>query len=174
MDFQKRRFSKPAVRLIKTIVRTKGSYTFEAFTYEENALRQFNIHFLPNSDYYLIHFVKKKEGLTTEHHGVKQAATVLAEVFHEFRDDWTGKKSIEELTCNLLLLMIDHQQIKIPDEVLQTLQREIQRIFRNPEITKQDKLGRPYFSNAAIGKFFITDVGTIDEADFKYYNLSLQ
>jgi hypothetical protein len=174
MEFSQRRFSKPAVRLLKTIVRTKGSYTFEAFVYEQDAIRQFNIHFLPNNDYYLIHFVKENSPLTPEHEGVRLVSAALQKVYDQYRDEWNGKKSIAELTCNFLSLLIDSQQVEVPEDVLHSIQREIKRIFLNPEIIKSDKLGRPYFSNAAIGKFFLTDVGTIDKSDYAFYNISIQ
>ena len=167
MDFRQRNFQKPMVRLIQTMVRTKGSYTFEVFAYEGKKVRQFNVRFLPNKAYFAINFIKKTERIQLDSPQIESIATDVEKLFFEYRNEWEGKKSIQEMTFNFLTLLIDNQTIEVPDDVLNTLKGEINRIFKNTDVCKLDKKGRPYFSNAHFGKFFITDIGNIEPEDFE-------
>ena len=170
-DFRSRVFKNPAVRLLKVFAKTKGSYTFETFAYEENKIRQFNIRFLPNREYYAINFVKTKETLLVEDAEVQTMTDAVKSIYHRYRKSWDGKKSIEEMSFNFITMLIENQSIEVPDEVLDKIKKEIVRIFRNPDIAKLDVKGRPYFSNPHYGKFFITDIGPVDKEDFERYNL---
>ena len=167
MDFTKRTFQKPMVRLLSTTVKTKGSYTFEVFAYEGSTIRQFNVRFLPNKEFFLINFVKKSDLLSVDSESVQKIVSCVEKLFSEFRAEWEGKKSIAELTLNFLALLIENQKVAIPKEVLDTLKGEVIRIFKNTEVCKLDRKGRPYFSSARFGKFFITDIGTITAEDFE-------
>jgi len=167
MDFRQRIFKKPMVRLIKATVRTKGSYTFEVFAYEGKKVRQFNVRFLPNKAYFVINFVKKPVRLQLDSPEAESIATDVEKLFFEYRNEWDGKKSIQEMTFNFLTLLIDNQSIEVPDDILNTLKGELSRVFKNTDVCKMDKKGRPYFSNAHFGKFFITDIGNIEPEDFE-------
>ena len=167
MDFRKRKFTNPMVRLIQTLVRTKGSYTFEVFAHEDRKVRQFNIRFLPNKAYYAVNFVKNSERISADSSVVEEIGSKIEKLFFEHRDTWDGKKTIKEMTFNFLSLLIDNQPIVVPEKVLETLKGEIIRIFKNTDVCKLDVKGRPYFANAHFGKFFITDIGVISEEDFE-------
>lgn len=176
-DFQQRKFQKPAVRLIKTSARTRGSYTFEVFAFEEKKIRQFNIRFLPDKPYYVVQFVKAENGLQAEDEGVLKVAETMKEVYFRFHDKWEGKKTIEELSYSFISILINSQNVEIPKEILGQIEAEIKRIFLNPDIVKSDKKGRPYFGNAQFGnaqfgKFFITDLGFLSPADYERYNIA--
>ena len=166
MDFRERNFTNPMVRLLATNVKTKGSYTFEVFAYEGQNLRQFNLRFLPDKDFFLINFIKKSDRITSESEEVKNIISRVEKLYFSYRSDRTGKISIEELTVNFLTLLVDNQPADIPKDILTTLKGEIIRIFKNTDVCKLDKKGRPYFASARFGKFFITDIGAINPEDF--------
>ena len=167
MKFQSRSFQNPMVRLIGTTVRTKGSYSFEVFAYEGKKVRQFNLRFLPNKEFWVINFVKNTSLFTADSQPLQEIIAQVENLFFEHRRNWKGKKTIGEMTFNFLSLLIDNQPIEVPEEILDTLKGEIIRIFKNTDVCKNDVKGRPYFANAHFGKFFITDIGNIEKEDFE-------
>jgi hypothetical protein len=172
--FQQRTFKQPQVRLLKVTAKTKGSYAFEAFVFEKDKLRHFEIRFLPNRPYFAVNFFTPEPPLSPEDEEVMIAGKVIEDVVMRHRPEWTGKISISELTFSFIGLLINNETIKIPNASLKEIQSEISRIFLNTDIVKNDKKGRPYFSNVSYGKFWLTDLGVIEEKDYERYNLSMK
>jgi hypothetical protein len=169
--FKDRTFKQPIVRLLKVTAKTKGSYAFEAFVHENSKIRHFEIRFLPNHPYFAVNFFDPKPPLAIDDEEVKIAGSVIEDVVMRHRGEWTGKIGIMELTYNFIGLLISSEGIKIPMAPLNEIQSEIARIFLNPDITKTDVKGRPYFSNVRYGKFWFTDLGYVEPSDYERLNL---
>ena len=169
--FKDRTFKQPIVRLLKVTAKTKGSYAFEAFVHEHDKIRQFEIRFLPNRPYFALNFFDPKPPLAIDDEEVRVAGTIIEEVVMRHRKEWTGKISIMELTYNFIGLLISTETIKVPSAPLQEIMDEISRVFLNPEVTKLDVKGLPYFSNVRYGKFWFSDLGTVEPSDYERLNL---
>lgn len=167
MDFRSRKFKNPIVRLIGTTVRTKGSYTFEVFAQEGRRIRQFNLRFLPNKEFWVVNFIKNSNQLSIDSEPLQEIISKVENLFFTHRNQWEGKKSISEVTFNFIALLINNQTADIPKDILSLLTGEITRIFKNTDVCKLDVKGRPYFSSARFGKFFITDIGNIEPEDYE-------
>ena len=172
--FQQRTFTQPHVRFFDVKVKTRGTYLFEAFVFEKEKLRHFEIRFLPNRPYFAVNFFTPEPPLSPEDEEVMIAGKVIEDIIRRHRPDWDGKISISELTYNFIGLLIKTGEVKIPEVSLQAIQSEIGRIFLNTDTVKNDVKGRPYFSNAAYGKFWFTDLGIIEEKDYERYNLTMK
>ena len=173
IPFQQRTFKQPQVRLLKVTAKTKGSYAFEAFVFEDKKLRHFEIRFLPNRPYFAVNFFTPEPPLSPDDEEVMIAGNVVEDIVMRHRPEWTGKISISELTYSFIGLLINNETIKIPHAPTEAIKSEISRIFLNTDIVKNDKKGRPYFSNVSYGKFWLTDLGVIEEKDYERYNLKI-
>ena len=174
IPFQQRTFKQPQVRLLEVKVKTKGSYAFEAFAFEGKLLRRFEVRFLPNRPYFAVNFFTPEPPLSPDDEEVMIAGNVVEDIVMKHRPEWTSKISIAELTFNFIGLLINNETIKIPYASEEAIKAEISRIFLNTDIVKTDKKGRPYFSNVSYGKFWLSDLGVIEEKDYERYNLSMQ
>ena len=173
-QFQNRTFQQPQVRLLDVRIKTRGTYLFEAFVFEERKLRRFEVRFLPNRPYFAVNFFTPEPPLEPDEEEVMIAGNIIENIVKKHRPDWKGKISIGELTYNFIGLLIKNGEVKIPDASLKAVESEISRIFLNTDIVKNDVKGRPYFSNASYGKFWLTDIGVIEEKDYERYNLTMK